>query len=196
MAKVFDCIDEKIATWIGKQKLFFVATAPLTGEGLVNCSPKGGDTLRVLDDHTLMYLEYAGSGVETIAHIRENKRMVIMMCAFEGPPKIYRFHGEGAVVSRNDPEFDRLLTHYDLDLRGVRSIIKLNVKRVSDSCGYGVPWYDYKGERPSRQNYIDGVDDTHMRAGLQALNKQSLDGLAGLTDEEIAAATPDAADET
>ena len=195
MGKTYDRIDETIAKWIGKQKMFFVATAPLSGEGLVNCSPKGDDTLRVLDDHTLIYLEYAGSGVETIAHIRENGRMVIMLCAFEGPPKIYRFHGRGEVISRANPEFAKLRSHYTQDLRGIRSIIKLNVDRISDSCGYGVPFYDYKGERPSTRNFIDKTSDDVMRAGLRVENSESLDGLPGITEDEIVAMTPEASDE-
>ena len=191
MGKTYDRIDDKIAAWVRKQKMFFVASAPLSADGLVNCSPKGGDTLRIVDDHTLIYLEYAGSGIETVAHIRENKRMVIMLCAFEGPPKIFRFHGKGEAIGRDNPEFKNLVQHYDQDLRGIRSIIKLTADRISDSCGYGVPIYDYQGDRPSTQNFLDQTDDTTLRAGL-AGNLKSLDGLPGITNDEIIAMTPDA----
>jgi len=195
MGQTYDRIDDKIAAWVQKQKMFFVASAPLSGDGLVNCSPKGGDTLRILDDRTLIYLEYAGSGVETIAHIRENGRMVIMLCAFEGPPKIFRFHGHGEAIGRDNPEFDILVKHYDQDLRGIRSIIKLTADRISDSCGYGVPVYDYQGDRPSTQNFLDQTDDTMLRTGL-AGNLKSLDGLPGITNDEIIAMTPEADPDT
>ena len=191
MGQTYEKIDDKISAWVKKQKMFFVASAPLSGDGLVNCSPKGGDTLRIIDDHTLIYLEYSGSGVETIAHIRENGRMVIMLCSFEGPPKIFRFHGQGEAIGRNNPEFETLVKHYTQDLRGIRSIIKLTADRISDSCGYGVPVYDYKGDRPSTQNFLDQTDDTTLRSGL-AGNLKSLDGLPGVTNEEIIAMTPDA----
>ena len=100
MGKEFDAIDERINNWIQKQSMFFVSTAPLSAAGLVNCSPKGQDTLRVLDPNTLAYLDLGGSGVETIAHLKENGRIVIMMCAFEGPPKIFRFYGGALRVLR------------------------------------------------------------------------------------------------
>ena len=193
MGKVYDKIDDKIAAWVQKQKMFFVASAPLDQEGSINCSPKGGDTLRIINERCIAYLEYGGSGVETIAHIRDNGRMVIMLCAFEGPPKIFRFHGQGEVVSRNDDAFGSMMEHFEgIDLRGVRSIIKLNVERISDSCGYGVPTYTFEGERPSMQNYIDQTDDTKLRSGLREVNLESIDGLPGITDDEIVAMTPEA----
>ena len=95
MAKVFEIIDDSIRNWIADQKILFVASAPLSGEGMVNCSPKGLDTFRILGPKKVAYLDYTGSGAETIAHLRENGRIVIMMCAFEGPPRIMRFHGIG-----------------------------------------------------------------------------------------------------
>ena len=110
MGRVYDRLDEHQRAWIARQPLFFVGTAPLAGDGRVNISPKGPiGSLRVLDDHTVAYLDVIGSGAETIAHLRENGRIVVMLCAFEGPPKILRLHGRGEVVSRADPRFDELI---------------------------------------------------------------------------------------
>src|SRR5437764_4674461 len=110
MAKVFDGIDDHLRDWIGRQRLFFVGTAPLSPDGHVNLSPKGPiGSLRVLDPHTVAYLDVIGSGAETIAHLRENGRIVMMICAFEGPPRILRLHGRGRVVTPDDAEYAALL---------------------------------------------------------------------------------------
>jgi hypothetical protein len=110
MAKVFDSIDTALREWIAKQHMYFVATAPLDGEGHVNVSPKGPiGTLRVLDDSTVAYLDLVGSGAETIAHLRENGRIVVMLCATEGPPRILRLHGRGEVITADDPRFESLM---------------------------------------------------------------------------------------
>ena len=147
MGKVHESITPKIQRWIEKQKMFFVATAPLADDGRVNLSPKGHDTLRVLDDRTLAFVDYGGSGVETIAHLRENGRIVVMMRAFSGPPKIYRFHGQGTVVMPNEKGFDALTARFDLSRLGARCIVRVDVMRVADSCGFGVPFFDYLGDR-------------------------------------------------
>jgi len=153
MGRVYDGIDERQRAWIAAQPLFFVGTAPLDGDGHVNVSPKGPiGTLRVLDDHTLAYLDLVGSGAETIAHIRENGRIVVMLCAFSGPPRILRLHGRGEVVLQSDPRFERLLKQAEFEqpevMESRRSVIVVHVTRVSDSCGYGVPLMAYEGERP------------------------------------------------
>ena len=185
MGKQFQRIDDSIRHWIAQQHMFFVATAPLAPDGLVNCSPKGHDTLRVVDDHTLMYLEYAGSGVETIAHLKQNSRIVIMLCAFAGPPKIFRFHGNGAVITPNQAGFRELFEQFNRNPAGIRSIIRVDVTRISDSCGYGVPFYDYVDERPSTRNYIEKNGAAKIREGMRAKNGESLDGLPGLMPEEV-----------
>lgn len=185
MGKEYTRIDERVRQWLAQQHMFFVATAPRSASGLINCSPKGHDTLRVVDDHTLMYLDYAGSGVETIAHLKENGRIVIMLCAFQGPPKIFRFHGRGEVVTPNQKEFKALFAAFDKDPAGVRSIIRVHVSRISDSCGYGVPYLDYARERPSTQNYIDKTGAPAIRDYVREQNAASLDGLPGLKPEEV-----------
>jgi len=107
MGKIFDRIDDHQREWIARQRLFFVGSAPLDGEGHVNVSPKGPiDTLKVLDDHSVAYLDMVGSGAETVAHLRENGRIVVMLCAFEGPPRILRLHGRGEIVEAGDRRFE------------------------------------------------------------------------------------------
>src|SRR5881394_2863923 len=142
MAKVFDGIDDHLGDWIGRQRLFFVGTAPLSPDGHVNVSPKGPiESLAVLDDHTVAYLDVVGSGAETIAHLRENARIVVMLCAFEGPPRIVRLHGRGEVVQADEPRFEELMERcrFDDDVLAKRSIVVVDVNRIADSCGYGVP---------------------------------------------------------
>ena len=187
MGKTYDRIDEQVQTWIERQRMFFVATAPLDGEGQVNCSPKGHDTLRVVDPTTLIYLDYSGSGAETIAHLRENGRIVVMMCAFDGPPKIFRFHGRGEVIAINHPEFPSLVGLFACDLAGVRAVIRVHVTRIADSCGYGVPEYGYKKERRSMQNYIDQHGDAAIGQYRLKNNLASLDGLPALSEDEAQA---------
>ena len=153
MAKVYARIDERQREWIARQAMFFVGTAPLAGDGHVNVSPKGPiGSLRVLDDHTVAYLDVVGSGAETIAHIRENGRVVVMLCAFQGPPRILRLHGTGQVVPASDERFPALLEEAGFEPFEVpeshRALIVVDVTRVADSCGYGVPLMDYAGERP------------------------------------------------
>jgi hypothetical protein len=153
MARIYERIDEHQRAWIARQAMFFVGTAPLDGDGHVNVSPKGPiRSLAVLDDHTVAYLDLVGSGAETIAHIRENGRVVVMLCAFEGPPRILRLHGRGEVAPAGTPRFDALLEQAAFEqpdvLESRRAIVVVHVARVADSCGYGVPLMDYVGERP------------------------------------------------
>src|SRR3954451_24612405 len=107
MGKVFDEIDEKLAAWIGRQRMFFVGTAPSGADGHVNVSPKGPiGSLRILDPRTVAYLDVVGSGAETIAHLRDNGRIVVMLCAFEGPPRILRLPGRGEALPPDAIDFD------------------------------------------------------------------------------------------
>jgi hypothetical protein len=149
MGKVYDGIDDKLRTWIGKQPVFFVGTAPQDADGHINVSPKGmAGTFAVLGSHRVAYLDYFGSGAETVAHLHENGRIVIMFCAFEGPPKIVRLHGKGRVVLWDEPEFAQLRKEFGKDrTHGQRSIIMVELDRVADSCGYSVPRLDYVADR-------------------------------------------------
>lgn len=181
MATVFDGIDSSLAEWIRKQHMFFVATAPLANDGHVNCSPKGlPGSFAVLDRHEVAYQDLTGSGAETIAHLRENGRIVIMFCAFEGRPRIVRLHGSGSVVEPSGPEFAELQEHFD-PYAGVRSIIKIAVERVSDSCGYGVPKMEFAAERPNLPLDHDKRGSEGLVAYRREFNSRSLDGLPALS---------------
>ncbi len=179
MGKEFPIIDEKIQRWLKKQKMFFVSTAPLSGDGMVNCSPKGGDSFLVLGPREIAYLDYGGSGIETVAHIKENRRITIMFCAFQGPPKIFRFYGQGEVLEQGHPEFDTLRAQFPPHC-GCRNIIRVQVSRIADSCGYAVPEYEYSGERSAMASWVESKTEQQMRAYRAKNNSKSLDGLPGL----------------
>jgi hypothetical protein len=188
MAKVFEQIDDKLRAFIEAQPMFFVATAPSGDGGHVNLSPKGGDNLfRVTGPLGFAYVDLMGSGIETIAHLRENGRIVIMFCAFEGAPKIVRLHGVGRPVQQNDEGFEELLETFEISdeqRRAVRSVITVEVTRVGDSCGFVVPRMDYVGERDQLYRYADNrVRKLGQDAVLEYVsenNAESLDGLTGL----------------
>ena len=146
MGKTFEEIDDRLRAFIEAQHVFFVATAPLAASGHVNCSPKGLDSLRILGRTTIAYLDLVGSGIETVAHLRENGRVVLMFCAFDGPPNIIRVHGRGRVVAPKEPEFDALMSAF-LPMAGVRSIVVIEAIRIGDSCGFGVPLLSYESDR-------------------------------------------------
>jgi Pyridoxamine 5'-phosphate oxidase len=177
MGKIFDEITPQLQAWIAKQHMFFVATAPLDSDQHVNCSPKGMDTFRILDSHTVCYFDYTGSGAETIAHIRENQRIVFMFCAFEGPPKILRLHGTGAVLRRGDPDWQKRLDLFSLP-EVPRAIICANITRISDSCGFGVPLMDFKQNRNSFQKWSEGKSADDLANYRRTKNARSIDGLA------------------
>ncbi len=179
MAKVFDSIDDSLREWIEQQKMFFVATAPLSKEGLVNCSPKGYDAFRILNEHEVAYLDLTGSGVETVAHLQENGRIVFLFCSFEQRPRIVRLHGKGFVHERGTPEFEKLMEHFE-PRPGMRSIIRVEVTRISDSCGYGVPRYEYLGERDTLVNYWNNKGEAENETYRKTRNTTSLDGLQGI----------------
>jgi len=153
MGKIFEDIDEQLERWIYRQPMFFVGSAPLDSDGHVNVSPKGPiESLRVLTPTTVAYLDMVGSGAETIAHVRENGRIVIMLCAFEGPPRILRLHGRGEVIPASDERFFELFELCGFSEpstpEGRRAIVLVEVLRVADSCGYGVPLMKHEGQRP------------------------------------------------
>ncbi|MGH9097851.1 MAG: pyridoxamine 5'-phosphate oxidase family protein, partial [Acidimicrobiales bacterium] len=155
MGKTYEGIDESLSNWLVVQPVFFVSTAPLDADGSVNCSPKGNrDEFAVLGDRRVAYLDQTGSGVETIAHLQENGRIVIMFCAFAGPPRIVRLHGRGRVVFAGAPDFADLAVRFPGGAGvGVRSIIDVEVRRVADSCGYGVPVMSFEGHRPTMDQW-------------------------------------------
>lgn len=183
MSKVFEQIDDKLTRWIGRQPMFFVSTAPLSADGHVNCSPKGMDgTFAVLGPHRVAYLDYFGSGSETIAHLRENGRIVVMFCAFSGPPKIVRLHGRGRVVRPHDEEFPSLRDEFSKEReQGVRSVIVIDVDRVSDSCGYSVPRLEYVEDRDVLDlHQLKKPAEYYEEPAAAVRNASSIDGLPAL----------------
>ena len=169
---------EPFVDWIAEQHVFFVATAPSEG-GHVNLSPKGHDSLRVLDPSTVAYLDLTGSGAETIAHTRENGRMTIMFCAFEGPPRILRLYGQGAAHPVGSPRYEALVDRFE-PIVGARAIIELAIDRVQTSCGYAVPRLAYQEERPTLQQWAARKGDDGLAAYWGEKNVESIDGLPAL----------------
>jgi hypothetical protein len=185
MAKVFDGIDEKLTTWIAAQPMFFVSSAPLAADGLVNLSPKGTrGTFRVVDEHTFAYLDLTGSGVETIAHLRENGRICVMFCAFDGGPRIVRLHGTGRVTFAADPGFDAVAAPFGGAAESrrpqARAVITVDVARVSDSCGYAVPRMELVEERDILDSWAATRGPEKLIAYRATRNAESLDGLPGV----------------
>jgi hypothetical protein len=184
MGKVYERIEPRLRTFIEEQKVFFVASAPLAGDGHVNLSPKGRDgTLVVLDDLTLAYLDFGGSHAETVAHLRENGRVTLMWCAFSGPPKVLRIHGRGEPVFRDDPRWPELIGHFAAaDGPGARAIILVHAVMVSDSCGFAVPFMDYREERPTHAAYFGRKSEPEFAeyCASKPHNGASIDGLPAL----------------
>ncbi len=183
MGKEYTEITPKLQSWIDRQQMFFVATAPIAGDGLINCSPKGLESFRVLSPHRIAYLDVGGSGIETVAHLKENGRIVIMMCAFAGPPKTYRFYGRGSVIEQHDSNFKELLQEFPPQ-PAARNIIVVEVERIIDSCGYGVPLYTFEKQRDSMQNYLADKTEEFIKQYRAKKNRYSLDGLTGLEPPE------------
>lgn len=186
MGKIYERIDGRLRTFIEEQPMFFTATAPLAAGGTVNLSPKGlRGSFAVLDELTVGYLDFAGSNAETIAHLRENGRITLMWCAFQGPPNIVRVHGRGEPVFRDDPRFPGLLEHFpDLDphRHGLRAVIVVHAELVRDTCGYAVPFMTYDEDRELHSRRFAREDDASLDAYFAKKEHiaRSIDGLPGL----------------
>jgi hypothetical protein len=172
-------IDDSVRKFIEAQPVFFVGSAPLDAEGHVNISPKGLNTLRILDPGTIAYLDLTGSGIETVSHLKENGRIVMMFCAFQGPPKILRVYGRGRVIEPGQKEFADLAAHFP-EYEGTRSIILVEISRISDSCGYGVPLLEYKGERNQLSAWAHKLGREGLKTYRRERNRQSIDRIPGL----------------
>jgi Pyridoxamine 5'-phosphate oxidase len=179
MGRVDDGISDELARFIAAQHVFFVATAPSGDGGHVNVSPKGLDTFTVIAPTTVAYLDLTGSGVETIAHLRENGRITIMFCAFDGKPLIVRLHGRGEVLPIGEPEADALMSRFG-SYPGARSVIRVRLDRVATSCGYGVPLLQYQGERDQLLKWAQRRGDDGLAEYRAEKNAASIDGLPGL----------------
>jgi hypothetical protein len=191
MGKVHDFIDDRIRAFIDAQPLFFVATAPLDPAGHLNLSPKGLDTLRILGPRTLIYLDYVGSGSETIAHLGQNGRIVLMWCAFAGPPNIVRVHGRGDVIEPPDPEFGEFRGLFPATAPGVRSVVRVAVERVGDTCGFGVPLFEYVGQRSQLTRWAEHKGAEGLEQYQRDKNRVSVDGLPSLRWAGVAAVEDD-----
>ena len=179
MSATYDALNDKLIDFIRAQKMFFVATAPLSAEGSVNLSPKGYDSFVVIDHFTVAYLDLGGSGIETHAHVRENGRITFMFCAFEGAANIVRIYGKAEAFSFADPEFAALRPLFPMP-QAARGIIRCRITRVTDACGWGVPFYDYRGEREQLTRYIDHKAPGEWLESRYQRNAKTLDGQPGL----------------
>ena len=179
MSKTYDRIDETLAGFIKAQKMFFVATAPISGEGSVNVSPKGYDSLALIDERTVAYLDLGGSGAETLAHVRENGRITLMFCAFEGAANILRLFGRGRAVAFDEPDFAELKALFPTFERA-RAIVVVDITRIADSCGWGVPIYEFKAEREQLHRHVDHRPFDEWAERRYEANAVSIDGLPAL----------------
>ena len=175
MGRTSERIGTSAVTFIERQHMFFVASAPTTG-GHVNVSPKGLDTFRILDDRRVAYLDLTGSGIETIGHIRENGRLTILFCAFDGKPRILRLSGTGRAITLGDGEYAELAALFP-GRPGARAVIVLEVDRVADSCGYSVPLLEYVGERDVLDRWAGSRSDEELTEYRLEANAQSIDGI-------------------
>ena len=179
MAKVHDGISDDLAAWLTAQHVFFVATAPLSGDGHINVSPRGLDCFSVLGPRRVAWVDLAGSGAETIAHVRENGRIVLMWCAFDGNPNIVRLHGRGRVCPPGTAEFDEVVALHPPHL-STRAVVVVDVERVSDSCGFGVPLMEFAGERDLLRKWAERKGPEGVATYIAEKNAESLDGLPAL----------------
>lgn len=179
MGKVYETIDAGLTEFIGRQHLFFVGTAPTSPEGRLNISPKGLDSFRILGPTTVAYLDLTGSGIETVAHLRENGRITILFCAFEGRPSIVRLYGRGRSVEPGDREWDGLVARFP-EIPGARSVVVVEVDRITDTCGYAVPLYEYQGDRTQLVAWAERQGPDGLEQYKAGHNLRSIDGLDGL----------------
>lgn len=184
MAETYDALDDRLIAFIKAQKLFFVATAPLSAEGCVNVSPKGYDSLAVIDGRTVAYADLGGSGVETLAHVRENGRLTLMFCAFDGAASILRLYGRAEAVNFDEPGFAEKMALFP-GFQRARSVITLHIDRIADSCGWGVPFMDFKGEREQLRRHVDHRPEAEWRERRYESNAASIDGLPGLVRKSL-----------
>jgi hypothetical protein len=174
MGQKYSEILEKHSQFIKEQKIFFVGTA--TSDSRVNISPKGMDSLRVVDPRRVVWLNVTGSGNETTAHVQENPRMTVMFCAFAGNPLILRLYGKAKVIHRNDPEWNALFGLFE-PIPGARQIFDLSVDLVQTSCGMAVPYHTYGGEREQLKNWAEKKGPEGLKKYWEEKNQASIDGI-------------------
>jgi hypothetical protein len=182
--KLLPGIDASLAGWIGKQHVFFVGTAPLSPDGHVNVSPKGGDCFRILGEREVAYLDFTGSGAETAAHVRENGRIVVMFCAFEGKPEIVRLHGHAELIDLDHADFPALAALFPPNL-GARAVFRIKLDRVSTSCGFAVPLMDYRDDRKTLDKWAEAKGPEALEKYRRQKNERSIDGLPALGGDPL-----------
>lgn len=180
MSQSYSCLDDRLIAFIRAQKIFFVATAPLAADGHVNLSPKGYDSLAIIDERTIAYADLGGSGIETHAHVRENGRITLMFCAFEGAANIVRAYGRGEVVGFDDPGFETAMAAFP-GIPRARGVITVHIDRVSDSCGWGVPLFEFRAEREQLLRWANAKPFDEWAQRRREANAKSIDGLPGLS---------------
>jgi len=183
MGKVYSAIDESLRQFIVGQPVFFVGSAPLDPQGHVNVSPKGLDTLRILGPTTIAYLDLTGSGIETISHVKENGRIVLMFCAFQGSPKIVRLYGRGRAIEPREEEFTALAAEFP-NFEGARAILLIEISRIADSCGFGVPLLQKETDRTQLTAWSSKLGPEGLKRYRSEKNQRSIDGLSGLKASE------------
>jgi hypothetical protein len=176
MGKLHDSIKPAHKEFIEKQHIFFVATAPLSKDGRVNLSPKGLDCFRVLSENQVGYMDLISSGNETSAHTLENGRITIMFCSFDETPNILRLYGKGFVVLQGTPEWEKYSPQFTL-YPSTRQIVIADIDLVQTSCGFGVPMFDYKGERDIHFEWAEKKGEEGLKNYILENNLKSLDGL-------------------
>jgi hypothetical protein len=186
MGKVFDGIDEQLAAWIAAQRMFFVATAPRGDTGHVNLSPKGLDSFAILGPQSVAYLDLVGSGAETLAHLRQNGRITFMFCAFEGLPRIVRLYGRGEAIEPGDASWEALAARFPR-YPSTRAIVRAELERIADSCGYGVPLYRFERERSQLGEWAERKGAEGLRVYQLERNRSSIDGLPALRAKTLGA---------
>jgi Pyridoxamine 5'-phosphate oxidase len=184
MSKLYNELDEKLIDFIKRQQMFFVASAPLSGEGHVNVSPKGYDCFRIVNPRQVAYLDLGGSGIETVAHARENGRITIMFCAFEGPALILRLYGKATIMQFDHPSFAQELAKFP-GFKRARNVVFIDIERIADSCGWGVPFYEFKGQRDQLQRWTENREQEEWERRRFDSNASSIDGLAGLKRGDV-----------
>ena len=182
MGSIAETIDAEARAFIEAQHMFFVATAPGATDGHINLSPKGLDgTFAVLDERTVAYLDLTGSGIETLAHSKSDGRICLLFCAFEGAPKILRLYGQVDATEPHEPEFASLAAHFP-EYPAARAVLRVAVSRVATSCGYGIPLFDYRGQRDTLPRWGQAKSAEEVRAYHDEHNRRSIDGLPGLRE--------------
>ena len=176
MGKFSEAIQPHHTTFIQQQHLFFVASAPLANDTHINVSPKGLDSFAIISDTQVAYMDIIGSGNETAAHLHDNGRITFMFCSFDKVPNILRLYGKGKVVKNTDKDWEQYGKHFTI-YQSTRQIIVADIHLVQTSCGYGIPFYEYKGERDTHFAWAEKKQAEGLKQYIEEKNQVSIDGI-------------------